>query len=142
MLTERVREHLLKVQADTLPITSNLFQQLPQVSFHISGVNNQETLTNMTGQVMEFLARNGMAMGHDGVSVTFALSVSDMADKGGLEKASWSISASGADGKPLGQAVHESTLPTNARASAYEATLAAAMTSKLPQLRSWTTLQD
>jgi hypothetical protein len=37
----------------------------------------------------------------------------------------------------IGEAEHAATLPESPRPSAYEATLAAAMASKLPQLRGW-----
>jgi outer membrane protein TolC len=136
-LTERVKQHLQKVQSDALPLTSNLFHQLPPVSFHITGVEDSEALTHMTAQVMEFLARNGMAMGDTGVSLTLALSLSQTGESRGLEKARWSISAASPDGAPLGTAVHEFTLPSPSSQSIYEASLAAAMTSRLPQLRGW-----
>jgi outer membrane protein TolC len=136
-LIERVKEHLQKVQSDALPLTSNLFHQLPQVSLHIKGVDDQEALTHMTAQVTQFLARNGMEMGDEGVSLTLALRLSHIGESNDMEKASWTISAVAPDGKALGEAVHEFTLPSSSRQSLYEATLAAAITSKLPQLRAW-----
>ncbi len=88
----------------------------------------------MTAQVKEFLQRNEMEVSDNGMPVTFTLT---RVQKDGMEKASWTISAIDMSGKPRGQAMHTATLPADARQSAYEATLAAAMTSQLAQLRSW-----
>jgi outer membrane protein TolC len=135
-LTERVRAHLKATESETLPLTSNLFGQVPVVSVHVAGVSDPVSRARMTAQVKEFLARNDMQVGDKGIPLTFTLSLTE---KEGLEKASWSISAVDAQGKVLGEAVHAATLPAQARQAAYEATLAAAMTSKLQQLRAWVT---
>jgi outer membrane protein TolC len=134
VLTERVRAHLKATEAESLPLTSNLFTQLPQVTVQIAGVDEPGSRARMTAQAKEFLARNDMEVSDKGIPITFTLTRSE---KDGMERASWAISAAAADGKPLGEAVHVATLPANPRQAAYEATLAAAMSSKLPQLRAW-----
>jgi outer membrane protein TolC len=134
VLTERVRAHLKATEAETLPLTSNLFGSSPTVSVRVMGVNDPVSLARMTAQVKEFLSRNEMEVDDKGMPLTFTLTRSE---KDGLEKASWSITAADASGKVLGEAVHVATLPASARPTAYEATLAAAMSSKLPQLRGW-----
>lgn len=133
-LTERVRAQLKALEAEQLPLTSNLFGQLPQVSVRVAGVDDAVGQVRMTAQVKEFLQRNEMEVSDNGMPVTFTLT---RVQKDGMEKASWTISAIDTSGKPRGQAMHTATLPADARQSAYEATLAAAMTSQLAQLRSW-----
>jgi hypothetical protein len=135
-LTQRVREHLNAMEGETMPLTSNLFVQAPQVSVHVAGVKDPVSLARMTAQVKAFLARNDMEVGDQGIPFTFTLT---RTQDNGLEKASWSISAADAGGKVLGEAVHVATLPIDARQSAYEAALAAAITSKLPAMRGWVT---
>jgi hypothetical protein len=134
VLTERVRAHLKATEGDTIPLTSNLFAHAPVVSVHVAGVDDPVSLVRMTAQVKDFLARNDMEVDGKGIPLTFTLTRSE---KEGLEKASWSITATDAAGKRLGEAVHVATLPASPRPTAYEAALAAAMTLKLPQLRGW-----
>lgn len=70
----------------------------------------------------------------NGVPITFTL---QREPRDGLEKANWSIVLADMQGKVKGEAHHASTLPANARNTAYEATLTAAVTSKMPQMRNW-----
>ena len=57
--------------------------------------------------------------------------------KGSLQTATWNVALADLHGTALGDASHVATLPGEARDSAYEAALVAAVTSKLPQVRSW-----
>lgn len=134
-LTERVRAHLKATEQDTLKMTSNLFGHAPSVSVRLVGVDNPVMNVRMKAQISELLARNQVEVdASNGVPVTFTLS---REAKDSLENASWSIVLADAKGKVKGEARHASTLPTNSRNTAYEATLVAAVTSKLPQLRNW-----
>jgi hypothetical protein len=54
-----------------------------------------------------------------------------------LEKASWKIVLQDAKGEIKGETLLTSTMPANARNATYEAFLVAALTAKLPEMRSW-----
>ena len=134
-LTERVRAHLKATEQDTLKMTSNLFGHAPSVSVRLVGVDNPVMNVRMKAQISELLARNQVEVdASNGVPVTFTLS---REAKDSLENASWSIKLADSKGKVQGETRHASTLPANARNTAFEATLVAALTSKLPQLRNW-----
>jgi len=134
VLTERVRAHLKATERDTMPLTSNLFTQIPRVSVHFAGIDDAVSLARLNAQAKEFLTRHDMEISDTGTAITFTLTRSK---DGGLEKASWSITAADSGGKVLGEAVHVATLPADARQMAYEAALSAAMVSTLGQLRGW-----
>ena len=66
--------------------------------------------------------------------MTFSL---QLEPKDALEKASWSIVMTDDKGQVKGESNHVTTIPANSRRTTYEASLSAALTSKLPQLKSW-----
>ena len=135
LLTERVRAHLKATEQDTLKMTSNLFGHAPSVSVRLVGVENPIMNVRMKAQISELLARNQVEVDAlSGVPVTFTLS---RESKDSLENAKWSIMLADSSGKVKGEARHASMLPALARDTAYEATLVAALTSKLPQLKNW-----
>ena len=135
MLTERVRAHLRATEQDTLKMTSNLFGHAPSVSVRLVGVEVPVMNVRMKAQITELLARNKVEVdASNGVPMTFTLS---RESKDSLESARWSITLADSNGKVIGEALHASMLPSQARNTAYEATLIAALTSKLPQLRGW-----
>ena len=135
VLTERVRAHLKATEQDTLKMTSNLFGHVPSVSVVLAGVENPVMNVRMKAQISELLARNQVEVdASNGIPVTFTLS---REAKDSLENANWSIRLADARGNVKGEARHASTLPVNSRSTAYEATLVAAVTSRLPQLRHW-----
>ena len=134
-LTERVRVHLKATEEDSLRMTSNLFGYAPAVSVRLVGVDDPVMNVRMKAQISELLTRNQVDIDTpNGLPMTFSL---QRERKDGLEKANWSIMLQDAKGSPKGSAQQTSTMPENARNSAYEASLVAAVTSKLPQLRSW-----
>ena len=134
-LTERVRTHLKATEQDTLKMTSNLFGHAPSVSVRLVGVDNPVMNVRMKAQITDLLARNQVEVDPSkGVPVTFTLS---RAAKDSLENARWSIVLADGKGHVKGETRHASMLPPNARDTAYEATLVAALTSRLPQLRNW-----
>lgn len=134
-LTQRVRAHLKATEQDALKMTSNLFGHAPAVSVQLSGVVDAVMQVRMKAQILELLARNQVEVdATNGVPVTFTL---QREPKDGLEKANWSIVLADSKGRVKGSVYHASTLPANARDTAYEATLVAAVTAKLPQMRHW-----
>ena len=134
-LSERVREHLKATEQDTLKMTSNLFGAIPTVSVRLAGVDDPVMQVRMKAQINHLLERNQVEVdAANGYPVTFSL---QLEPKDALEKASWSIVMTDDKGQIKGTANHVTTLPVNSRNAAYEASLSAALTSKLPQLRSW-----
>jgi outer membrane protein TolC len=134
-LTERVRVHLKATEEDSLRMTSNLFGYAPAVSVRLVGVDDPVMNVRMKAQISELLTRNQVNIDtSNGLPMTFSL---QRDRKDGLEKANWSIVLQDAKGGQKGTAQQTSTMPDNARNSAYEASLVAAVTSKLPQMRSW-----
>jgi hypothetical protein len=134
-LTDRVRVHLKATEEDSLRMTSNLFGYAPAVSVRLVGVDDPVMNVRMKAQISELLTRNQVDIDtSNGIPMTFSL---QRERKDGLEKANWSIVLQDAKGSRKGTAQQTSTMPDNARNSAYEASLVAAVTSKLPQMRSW-----
>lgn len=134
-LTERVRVHLKATEEDSLRMTSNLFGHAPAVSVKLVGVDDPVMNVRMRAQISELLTRNQVEIDHQaGLPMTFLLK---RERKEGLEKANWSITLQDAKGGLKGQADQITTMPENARNTAYEASLVAAVTSKLPQMRGW-----
>jgi outer membrane protein TolC len=134
-LTERVRVHLKATEEDSLRMTSNLFGYAPAVSVRLVGVDDPVMNVRMKAQISELLTRNQVDIDTpNGIPMTFSL---QRERKDGLEKANWSIVLRDSKGSQKGAAHQTSTMPENARNSAYEASLVAAVTSKLPQMRSW-----
>jgi outer membrane protein TolC len=134
-LTERVRVHLKATEEDSLRMTSNLFGYAPSVSVHLAGIEDPVMQVRMRAQISELLNRNQVNIDpSNGMPITFTL---QREPKDGLEKANWIIMLADANGKIKGETRQASTLPANSRNSAYEASLVAALTSKLPQVRNW-----
>jgi outer membrane protein TolC len=134
-LTERVRVHLKATEEDSLRMTSNLFGYAPAVSVRLVGVDDPVMNVRMKAQITELLIRNQVDIDTaDGLPMTFSL---QRGRKDGLEKVNWTIVLQDAKGSQKGTAQQTTTMLENARSSAYEASLVAAVTSKLPQMRSW-----
>ena len=134
-LTERVRVHLKATEEDSLRMTSNLFGYAPAVSVRLVGVDDPVMNVRMKAQISELLTRNQVDIDTpNGIPMTFSL---QRERKDGLEKANWYIVLEDAKGSQKGTAQQTSTMPENARSSAYEASLVAAVTSKLPLMRGW-----
>lgn len=134
-LSQRVREHLRATEQDTLRMTSNLFGHLPAVAVRVAGVDDPVAQVRMKAQILEQLRRSDVAVDAEaGLPVTFTLR---REAREGLEKAHWTIALADARGQARGEAHHASLMPPEARPSAWEATLVAALTSQLPQMRQW-----
>ena len=116
-------------------MTSNLFGYAPAVSVRLVGVDDPVMNVRMKAQISELLTRNQVDVDTpNGIPMTFSL---QRERKDGLEKANWSIVLEDSKGSQKGAAHQTSTMPENARNSAYEASLVAAVTSKLPLMRGW-----
>ena len=138
-LSERVREHLKATEQDTLKMTSNLFGAAPSVSVRLAGITDAVMQVRMKAQISHLLERNEVEVdAANGYPVTFSL---QLEPKDALEKASWSIVMTDDKGQVKGEANHVTTMPANSRNTAYEASLSAALSSKLPQLKNWLAAQ-
>lgn len=138
-LSERVREHLKATEQDTLKMTSNLFGAAPSVSVRLAGITDAVMQVRMKAQISHLLERNDVEVdAANGYPVTFSL---QLEPKDALEKASWSIVMTDDKGQVKGEANHVTTMPANSRNTAYEASLSAALSSKLPQLKNWLAAQ-
>ena len=138
-LSERVREHLKATEQDTLKMTSNLFGAAPSVSIRLAGVTDAVMQVRMKAQISHLLERNDIEVdAAKGYPVTFSL---QLEPKDALEKASWSIVMTNEKGQLKGEENYVTTMPANSRSTAYEASLSAALSSKLPQLKNWLAAQ-
>jgi hypothetical protein len=141
-LTERVRGHLKATQTESLKMSSQLFGHLPSVAIKLVGVGDTVQQVRMHADVAELLKRNLLEIdAKHGLPLTLTLQHEANAANSSLQTATWQIAMNGAQGQVLGHAEHSATLPSAARTSAYEAALLAAVTSKLPQMRSWLATQ-
>ena len=137
-LTERVRDYLRATEQGSFKLDSNLFGHLPAVSIHLNGVKDPVMRVRMKAQLSQLLRRNQIPVDEDkGIPLTFDLNHG--ASEGG-KKATWRIGLSDAHGHSLGNALYTFSMPEKADKSAWEATLAAAATSNLPQIHTWLAL--
>jgi Outer membrane efflux protein len=134
-LAERVRVHLKATETESLKMSSQLFGFLPSVSIHVAGVADPVQQVRLHAQVSELLKRHDVNVDAErGAPLTLTL---QREPKGSLQTATWQIAMRNTEGTSLGQAQYAATLPGDARDSAYESALVAALTAKLPHLRSW-----
>lgn len=139
-LTERVREYLRATEQGAFKLDSNLFGHLPAVSIQLNGVEDPVTRVRMKAQLSQLLTRNQIPVDeNNGIPLTFGL---EYGAKQGVEKATWHIGLSDGHGHSLGNALYTTAMPANARESAWEATLVAAATSRLPQVHTWLALRE
>jgi hypothetical protein len=116
-------------------MTSNLFGHPAPVMVRLAGVDDQATQERMKSKVADLLARNEFAVDDvKGMPMTFAL---QRHARNGLEKVHCEIELADARGRVRHSANYATTVPANARGSAYEAALVAAATQAMPQMRSW-----
>jgi outer membrane protein TolC len=135
VLTERVRSHLRDSEKGLFQMQSNLFGQLPAVSVRMSGISDPALQARMQSQVTDLLTRNAFRVdAAKGMPMTFAL---QQDSSNGLEKASWTINLADNQGKQRGASQYTTTVPNHARSTVYEASLIAAASQSLTQMRSW-----
>lgn len=135
ILTGRIREHLQATEEDTLRLTSNLFGHLPTVSIMFEGVDDPVIQVRMKAQVTVLLARHQIDLDADnGFPLVFTM---QRIPNDEMETTSWTLALEGNNGMEKKSAKFITTTPINSRDSAYESSLIAAVTSTLPELRSW-----
>ena len=134
-LTQRVRSHLRATETETLKMSSQLFGFLPSVSIRLVGVSDPIEQVRMRADVTALLARHLVTVdAENGMPLTLSL---QRETRGPLQTATWSLAIEDNRGRSIGHAQFASSMPADARDSVYEASLVAAVTSKLPQMRSW-----
>ena len=135
-LTERIRTHLQATETATLAMSSHLFGYLPSVAIQVIGVDDPVQQVRLYAQASEMLTRNQVTVdAQHGTPLTLTLQTETTASR--LHLATWQLRLGNAAGASDNVARHASTLPADARASAYEAALVATLNAKLPQVRTW-----
>lgn len=133
-LTDRVRQHLRSTERGSFTMTSNLFGHPAAVMLRLEGVEDPAMAGRMKEQITSLLVRNDVKVDNNkGMPVTFALQRNT---RHGLEKINWEIELADAKGRVCHNANYATTVPGQARGSAYEAALVAAATQAMPQMRS------
>jgi outer membrane protein TolC len=135
ILTGRIREHIKANEEDTLRMTSNLFGHLPTISIAFVGVDDPVMQVRMKAQVAVLLARHQIDLDAD-KGFPFVLILQRIPNDE-IETASWALVLEDHDGMNKKSAKFVTTIPSDSRDLAYESALIAAVTSTLPELRSW-----
>jgi len=135
ILTGRIREHIKATEEDTLRMTSNLFGHLPTISITFVGVEDPVMQVRLKAQVAVLLARHQIDLDAD-KGFPFVLILQRIPNDE-IETASWALVLEDHDGMNKKSAKFVTTIPSDSRDLAYESALIAAVTSTLPELRSW-----
>ncbi|UZE97240.1 TolC family protein [Alkalimarinus alittae] len=132
-LTALISEHRTQLQTNSFSLKSQLFGQQANVSIRVQGIDDPILKNSMTEQLVTMLERNDISVDQAaGIPLTFSLSRNNA---NGLQKALWLVKM---DNKDDSNSVeYETTLPQNARASTYEASLLAAASASLSSTRNW-----
>jgi outer membrane protein TolC len=132
-LTELISEHQAQLQNNSFSLKSHLFGHQADVSIRVQGIDDPVLKNSMTEQLVTMLERNDIKVNQaSGTPLTFSLSRNDA---NGLQKALWLVTM---DSKEVSNSMeYETTLPQNARASTYEASLLAAASASLSSTRNW-----
>ncbi|MEE8618147.1 MAG: hypothetical protein V3S86_02625, partial [Nitrosomonadaceae bacterium] len=116
-------------------MTSNLFGHLPTVSIIFVGVEDPVMQVRMKAQAAVLLARHQIDLdAENGVSLVLTM---QRIPNDEIETTTWTLVLGDGNGMNKKSAKFVTTLPSNSRALAYENALIAAVTSVLPELRSW-----
>jgi outer membrane protein TolC len=133
-LSARVKEHFEETEKESIKMKSNLFGNQTKVSVNIKGVQDKQLEAAMRQKLVNLLARNNIAHDASGLPLTFSLKRdTNLA----IEKASWNIELADAKGKSIEKAAYTTKMPEQSRSSIVEATLIAAATSNISQMKSW-----
>ncbi|MEZ5663985.1 MAG: TolC family protein [Burkholderiaceae bacterium] len=134
-LTQRVRDHLQATEKDAFSMSSNLFGRAPVVAVKVTGIADPVQKVRMTALAKDLLARHDIDS-DDQAGVPLQLAF-ESGDRLGLERAAWTLRLLDSDGAIRQQARFATTMPQNARRSAYESSLVAALNANLGDLKSW-----
>lgn len=133
-LTQRVKGHLQATEKDAFALSSNLFGRAPSVNVQLAGINDPVQQVRMKALVTEFLSRHQIETdAQNGRPLQLAF---ESTDRAGLEKAAWVLNMTDEAGQQQ-QARFATTIPANARASIYEASLTAALNANMGDLKNW-----
>ncbi len=134
-LTQSIKAHLASTETEAFKFSSNLFPQAPSVSLQVSGVGDTAEQARLKAQLRQVFERHAVRVDDQGGQpMVFAL---DKTKANGLEKARWTIQWAPTGGTAKGQTQYTTTLPVGARSSALDATLVAAATAKMGEMRGW-----
>ena len=132
-LTALIKEHRAELQSNSFSLKSHLFGHQTNVSIQIQGIDDPVLKYSMTEKLVDMLERNAISIDQKaGVPLVFSLS---RIDTNGLQKALWLVRMANND--ESSHIEYETTLPKNARASTYEASLLAAASASLASTRNW-----
>ena len=139
-LTNRVKTHLDESEKESLKMKSNLFGNQTKVSVNVEGVKNQALSAQMKDKLIGLLARNQIVNDDlNGMPLTFNLKIDNHL---AIDKANWSIKLADKQGKITQTAAYATKIPEKSRDSVVEATLIAAATSQLSNMKTWLAAVD
>lgn len=135
-LTKKINEQLIKGNG-VFPIHSNLFENIKFISIKLSNIDNvpiNKTFiqTKINNMIKEY---NLNIDDNKGLPIMFTLQRHTISKE--LEKITWNIELIDSDGKDNNKLSFTTTIPSNAQASTYEATLLAAVSETLPKIQNW-----
>lgn len=139
-LTNRVKAHLEETEKDSLKMKSNLFGNQTKVSVNVEGVPDKALQAQMKDKLVTLLARNQIVNDNvNGLPLTFSLKRENNL---AIDKANWSINLTDKQGKVTQTAAYTTKIPETSRNSVVEATLIAAATSQLSNMKTWLAALD
>ena len=133
-LTRRVGEHLQASQKDAFVMSSNLFGSGPGVVVRVVGVQDPVQNARMTQMARELLGRHQLVS--DEADATALELAFQSAQENGLERVVWTITVGDGQDQTGQHGRFATTVPSNARASMYEASLIAALNANLATIKS------
>lgn len=138
-LTAKVKQHFDETEQESLKMKSNLFGNQTKVSVNIQGVKDAKLQQMMKDKLITLLARNQIIHDDAGMPLTFSLKRDITL---AIEKASWNIQLSDKSGKVTQRVNYATKIPEKSRDSVLEATLIAAATSQLSEMKTWMAQAD
>jgi outer membrane protein TolC len=134
-LTAKVKQHFEETEKESLKMKSNLFGNMTKVAINIEGVPDSAMQAKMKQELVTLLARNQIVVDEaNGLPLTFSLKRDTQL---AIEKASWAIKLSDKQGNVTQTASYATKMPEKSRDSVVEATLIAAATSQLSNMKNW-----
>lgn len=133
-LADHIQQYMNKSATEPIRLTSNLFGDHENfVSIKLIG-GDQKLNEKMQPNLESFLARNSIHHTSQGNDLTFKLSKQRNLN---IEKATWQITLKNTKGEVVNTTSYNTKLPHDARDSTVEATLMAAATAKLNEVKGW-----
>lgn len=133
-LSEKVKQHFEETESHTLKMKSNLFKEPSIVSIQLQGVQDAALKANMQTELEALLNRNNIEHDANGLPLTFSL---QRDTKLSVDKAEWAINLKDSAGQTVDSTAYSTKMPEDSRASTIQASLIAAATSKLTEMKNW-----